>query len=96
MRLNIIYFKYGSNCNNYTHIDKSLMNISQTSQCAIWGSKKPTVRTKIQYNFADEITVESSEHKHLLKDILVKKNLHTENVKETNRAEVYGSEYVVS
>ena len=40
--------------------------------------------------------IESSEHKDLLEDFFSKKNLSTKNIKETNRVEVYGTEYVIS
>ena len=52
--------------------------------------------SKIQYNFADDIDLDLSEHKDLIKKVLSNNGLPIVKIKETNRVEVYGNEYVAS
>ena len=57
-----IFKKYGSICCNFKNIIKSMSNISQISQCSIWGTNKKLIRKKIQYiNFEDVIGMQMDE-----------------------------------
>lgn len=52
-----MFKKYGSVCNNFRKLPKTMVNLNQMTQCSIWGTNRQTVREKIQYNFGKNITV---------------------------------------
>ena len=50
-----VFKKYGSICCNFRNIIKSMSNISQMTQCSIWGTNRKEIRKKIKYTFFEDI-----------------------------------------
>ena len=82
--------KYGSICCNFKNITKSLSNISQMTQCSIWGTNKATVRRKIQSSIAEDDFQDDLQTTALFKEagVPVKGLIAT-----LNQVEVYGIHY---
>lgn len=70
-----------------------MINISQISQSSVWGDiKQEYVRTKVQCSNAEPVNLENVDYKYTLLTLLSQNSYSIDNLKETNRVEVYGVE----
>lgn len=52
------FVRYGKLCCNFKNIIKSISNISQITQCSIWGTGGTEIRKRIQIAFAEDVDYE--------------------------------------
>ena len=87
-----VFKKYGSICCNYKNILKSMTNISQMSQCSIWGTNRNEIRKKNQYAFVEDIEVIKADPE-IIK-MFDQQKIHLEEMITTvDKVEVYGNHY---
>lgn len=83
------YKRQGSVCCNYKNIAKTLINMSQICQTAVWGMDDE-VRPKFQCSKTKTVTVENT----LSKDHLIAKGLNNATLLlKTKKVEVYNMDY---
>ena len=84
--------KYGSVSNNFKNIVKSMSNISQITQCSIWGTDRKEIRKKIQYTDYEN-DADSDDNSEVL-NIFTQHNIQIkQNIKLVNEVGVYGNDY---
>jgi len=59
-----IFKRHGDICYNYKNIPKTMINICQISQCAIWGTgESPVESRKLEYSRRDHMKVANAQSK---------------------------------
>lgn len=89
----LMFKKYGTICCNFKNLPKTLINISQLSQCAIWGTKRSTIRKKIQTFTEDSSEEAAADIVEIFKHAKIEVN---GPVIEMKRIEVYGLKYEIN
>lgn len=86
-----LFKKYGAICCNYKNVIVSMANISQMTQCSIWGTNRSEIRMKIEENASAEVT---SEIDPKLKEALKMNGLSiNDKIKIVSRISYYGVQY---
>lgn len=88
-----LFKKFGSICCNFKNIIVSATNISQMTQCCMWGTNRPGIRRRLEENASAELITKIDQK---MKEALIMKGLPVnENMKILSKIGYYGTQYAI-
>lgn len=87
-----LFIKYGNICNNFKNITKTMTNISQLSQCSIWGTSKTPIRNKLLFFSPAEVFVKNTTCKNCFINLGFSEDAI---LKKINHIQIYSASYAV-